>query len=516
MSRWLILSAFVLTLFCLLRAEEIIVTINPDQTVLTSTFHIGATHTHGFWEFGNSDAVQRARNLLVDGLALQNQHIMGWGVGNPEPSSGVYNWGDLDRRVDLMRSLEAPMFITFCQAPGWMKGAGDWEMEQEVLDEYVDDFADLCGRIAARYPDVTYFQVWNELKGYWSSALNNWDYVRYTALYNAVYTAVKSARPDALVGGPYIVIQGDGAVEIGKRGRDTHVPLDSRDRTFLNYWLKNKIGADFICMDYGLIDYHDTNTYTHDEQMQLTRFFGVWISDIRAMTDLPIVISEFYGGSDESDPEFTGANHASCYLHALMNGASVALQWNPEQGELDNFLFTDTDATDGGQPTAHYHAVKAINDFFYAGTDIVASTSSSAWLEVLASVDKTMLINKRDETVTAVVNGERVDLNRYEIRVMDTPAAASVNAGEQVESSRMQIDYAAGPAIHLTAARSTTVSVQIHNLLGQRVQQFSRPVLAGAATVIDISAETARLPKGVYFLHVNGLEKPLVQQMTIK
>lgn len=27
----------------------------------------------------------------------QNQHIMGWGAGNPEPSPGHYDFADLDR-----------------------------------------------------------------------------------------------------------------------------------------------------------------------------------------------------------------------------------------------------------------------------------------------------------------------------------------------------------------------------------------------------------------------------------
>ena len=506
-------------IFCIpLAAEDIVVVIDPDSPRTTSHFHIGATHTHGFWEYGNGQAVERAKNLLIDGVALQNQHIMGWGAGNPEPQPGTYEWSDLDHRVELMRSIDTPMIITFCQAPGWMKGEDDWAMEQEVLDEHVDDFAELCARVAERYKAVSYFQVWNELKGYWNSSLNNWDYERYTAMYNAVYDAVKAVRPEARIGGPYIVIQGDGAVEIGKSGRDTHVPVDSRDRTFLRYWLNNNVGADFICMDYGLIDYHDPNTYTHDEKMQLTRFWGKWVSDIREMTDLPIFISEFYGGADGDDPEFTAANHASCYYHALINGASVALQWNPEQGELQNYLFTDTQTANGGQPTPHYFVVKAINDYFSAGAEIVVSSSSSEWLEVLATADKTMLINKKDESVTAIVNGEPVQLERYQVKILDTPLGADVEDNQKLDQgSTIETRYgASGPLLYLTTPRSTTVTIQIFNLLGQKVRQFSRGLSAHSINVIPVFDQANVPARGRYLVRVQGLEKLLVQKILLK
>ncbi len=506
-------SAFFLFLIgTVLFAEPVTVTVNHDKTLLTSQFKIGTTHTHGFWEYGNNQAVNRVRDLLIEGIAFQNQHIMGWGVGNPEPEPGNYKWNDLDHRVELMRDIGTPMSITFCQAPGWMKGTDDWDMEQEVLDEYVSDFADLCQRVAERYPDVNYFQVWNELKGYWSSSLNNWDYQRYTEMYNAVYEAVKSVRPDALIGGPYIVIQGDGAVEIGKTGRDTFVPLGGRDRTFLEYWLENKTSADFICMDYGLIDYHDPNNYTHDEQMQLTRFLGKWIRDIRAMTDLPIVISEFYGGADASDPDFTAANHASCYLQALIDGASLALQWNPEQGELDNYLFTDTEASDGGQPAPHYHVVKAINDYFSEGTEILETTSSSEWIEVVASDQKTMLINKKDEPVSVQVNGTLIELDRYKVRVIDTPEESDVKMNNQNDNtSQLEIQQTeTGTSLRLTPSRSTNINVSLYNVLGQQISAFDQPVTRQTVSTIRPFKNVA-CASGVYIVRIKGLERPLVQ-----
>ncbi len=512
-----LIICFCLVLLYPALAQDITVTVDTQTKILTSSFQVGTTHTHGFWEYGNSQAVNRAKDLLLNGVAFQNQHIMGWGAGNPNPAPGQYNWNDLDHRVELMRSLDSPMFITFCQAPGWMKGEDDWAMDEEVLDDYVDEFADLCARVAERYKDVEYFQVWNELKGYWSSSLNNWDYGRYTDMYNAVYAAVKAARPDAKIGGPYIVIQGDGAQQIGKSGRDTHVPIDSRDRTFLNYWLKNKTGADFLCADYGLIDYHDPNSYTHDEKMQLTRMFGKWISDLATMTDLPIVISEFYGGSEKNDWDFTAANHASCFYHALNNGAATALQWNPEQGELDAFLFTDTENADGGQRTPLYDVVSYFNNYFSAGTEIVASTSSSDWLEVLASTEYTMLINKKDESVTVNVNGQIVELDRYQVKVVETPLDSDVGKRTEFEGeSVIEMYYTAiGPEIHVMPTRSIEATVRIYNLLGQVAREFSQPLSLHVENIIRLK-NTTQLAHGTYFVYVSGLERPFVKKFTIK
>jgi hypothetical protein len=421
-------AIYLLCVPCLI-AEE--VTVNLTQPLIVSSFEVGTTHTQGGWEWGNSTAVARAKGLLVNGYVdFQNTHIMGWGIGNPEPSPGTYDWSSLDSRIN---SLIVPMsahsipVITFCTAPGWMKHAGDWDMDFCVVDDHVADFADLCKKAAQRYTSVQYFQVWNEMKGYWSSSLNNWDYQRYTTLYNAVYDAVKSVRPDAKIGGPYIALQGDGADTIGRHGTDTYSPIRSQDWTVINYWLTHKHGADFFCFDYWLLDWHDNASYTEAEKMQLTHFFGDIVAQIRARdASLPIWISEFYGGmvGDRftGDPlsVFTAANHASCYYHCLINDADVALIWNPEQGEIANPLFTDTKYSSGGQPTPHYNVVKAFNNYFYPGTQIYRTTTSTANLEALASLNRTMLINKSSSAMTVTLDHNDISLNGYEVKVVDT------------------------------------------------------------------------------------------------
>ncbi len=493
----------ILSIVPALFAADAVITIDPDSPTVKSRFHIGVTHTHYFWEYGHANAVASARMLLSGNCAFQNQHIMGWGVGNPEPEPDVYNWNNLDGRVALMSTLTAPtdeLMLTLCSAPGWMKETGDWEMEKRVTDKHVADFVELCAETAARYTDVAWFQVWNELKGYWSTSLNNWDYVRYTDMYNQVYNAIKDVRPDAKVGGPYIVIQGDGGVELGKSGRDTFVPIGSRDWAVLNYWLKNKTGADFLCFDYGLVDYHDPNTYSQAEKMQMTKHFGEVVRQIRAKTDLPIVISEFYGGADKNDLEFTAANHASCYRGAIINGAALALVWNPEQGEIDNFLFTDTEKSGGGQPTPHYDVFLAIRTHFSNGTQIVSAESSSEHVEVLASEQKTMLINKRDRAVTVSVNGAPVDLQRYQVLMMDTPAGTGLESRAVLDET----SYVLGPKLFITPPRHGQIDFKLYNIRGRLVGSFTRRVLAGRQMVIDWQRIMKLQTSGVYFMSFQG------------
>src|SRR3954454_14740698 len=171
---------------------------------------VGVTHTERSADGWHPSAeVNRARGVLADVMPVQNQHLMGWGAGNPEPSPGVYDFSSLDRRIKLITGTGGEPVLTLCCAPDWMKGgkAGstDWSLiEKAPSPEHIQDFARLAARAAQRYPQVRHFVVWNELKGFFDRSHNTWDAAAYTDLYNSVYTAVKRVRPDALVGGPYV------------------------------------------------------------------------------------------------------------------------------------------------------------------------------------------------------------------------------------------------------------------------------------------------------------------------
>ncbi|MGD0124380.1 MAG: hypothetical protein ABSF46_03400 [Terriglobia bacterium] len=406
----------IIVLFCCvalpLRGQQVItVTVDRATTDGTSNFTIGVTHTQPKWENGAPAAVARAKTLLAEGVKFQNQHLMDWGTENPEPRPGVYNWASLDHRVALMRSMGATIVITLCTAPGWMKTSGEdfphqtgpdsWA-DDRVADNHVGDFVELARQVALRYSDVKYFQIWNEYKGYWDKAANNWDFVRFTDFYNRVYDALRAVRPGAQIGGPYYPFDGP----------------KPRDWEVIDYWFQHKHGADFICFDGWVAGYPPTRAREEEaKKMTLTDYFGRIARQFRARTELPVWISEFYGGWS-SNPDFTAANHASCYLHALRSGVAVALLWDAVLARW-NYLFTSTKTPDGGQPSPHYQVVKLFNTSFGPGTELFNATSSSPDVEVLASRFKTLLINKRDAKVDVRLDGAPLTLNPYEVRLVE-------------------------------------------------------------------------------------------------
>ena len=182
------------------------------RTIPTDRLVVGWTHTQYSIDPDNSAAANDAAiDILRDLAPVQNQHIMGFGALNPEPSKGVYDWASLDYRMDAIRRSGAIPVITLCCAPDWMKGgksgSTDWSrIEAAPLPAFFDDFANLSAEVAKRYPDVDYFLVWNELKGFFDNAQNRWQYELYVELYNKVYAAVKKVRPTAKIGGPYVVV----------------------------------------------------------------------------------------------------------------------------------------------------------------------------------------------------------------------------------------------------------------------------------------------------------------------
>jgi hypothetical protein len=139
------------------------------STQIANAFEIGITHTHhDLAPWGNLASVARAKGLLSQQvLRHQNQHIMGFGAMNPEPAPGYYNWTSLDQRIALMSSVNATIVVTLCCAPDWMKGGKpnvtDWsKIAIAPLPTHYNDFAVLSAQVARRYPQIQYFQVWNE------------------------------------------------------------------------------------------------------------------------------------------------------------------------------------------------------------------------------------------------------------------------------------------------------------------------------------------------------------------
>jgi hypothetical protein len=188
----------------------------------------------------------------------------------------------------------------------------------------------------------------------------------------------------------------------------------------IEYWCQHSHGSDFFTFD-GWLEGWPPGHKTEDWMMGRTCFFGDLVKSFQTLTDRPVWISEFYGGHSK-DPQFTAANHASCYYHALQSGARLALLWD---GVGLGQLFTRTQAADGGQPTPHGLVVQAFNQHFGPGTQLYQTKSSSDDIEVLASQAKIMLINKRPDTVRVRLEGKELSLAGYEVRVLDAVGVGS-------------------------------------------------------------------------------------------
>jgi len=357
----------------LLGAAIVVAAGTPVQAAdaTAAAFQIGVT-----FERVNADSwndpgsVASAKGILGSLGPLQNQHIMGFGAEDPEPSPGVYDWGSLDERMDLIAETGGTAVITLCSAPGWMKpgwaeaqqitdpdereealDAIRWNMDLAPLPQYYDDFAALSAKVAQRYPQVQYFQVWNEFKGFWDDAKNRWNHEGYTSMYNQVYTAVKAVRSSAQIGGPYVSLN---TYKGGQSNPSTELTdptwgtADQRDLDAMTYWLANKTGAEFFTIDgwsRTRDGFHPGATATKEKFKDIT----AWI---RSKTTLPIWWSEFYAPVSASNYSSTPALMRAAIEGMRDGGASVGLWWGPECTSEYPCLWTSTVNAGGGKATS--------------------------------------------------------------------------------------------------------------------------------------------------------------------
>jgi hypothetical protein len=298
---------------------------------------------------------------------------MGFGALNPEPSPGVYDWSSLDQRMQAIADTGAEPVLTLCCSPDWMKGgeAGntDWtQIEVAPTPGHFDDFAALAALAAQRYPQVKHFIVWNELKGFYDDAANAWDAAAYTDLYNRVYSAVKKVRPDALVGGPYVVFDSWSTASAIATPSTVSGPwgvLDQRPLDAIEYWLRHNVGADFIAVDAGTAT-RDAGLTTTD--FQATAKLAAATEWLRARTQLPIWWAELYAETEDEEAPGSDPRRAAVMADALVTvaraGSSTALLWQPEESSdlKTAALFSATSSATGGQPLPMVELLTLLED----------------------------------------------------------------------------------------------------------------------------------------------------------
>jgi hypothetical protein len=414
------------------RLPDVTVRTQPDKELGTTRLRLGMTHTeYSIDPWSRPSAAKAADTLLSGRRWMQNQHIMGWGALNPEPSPGVYDFTSLDRRIDLIRRTGGIPVITLCCAPDWMKGgrAGetDWsQLEEAPAFEHYGDFADLAARIARRYPDVRYYQVWNELKGFYDEEAQRWDAVGYTDLYNKVYEKLKEVNPKLQVGGPYATLDSERDL-VGMRApsrlRGRFGIIDQRSIDVIDYWLEHKKGADFIALDAATTDKDGklaTDPFTASEKFVTV---AAWV---RARTDLPIWWAEWYvlpAGAEHWDLERQSAVMTVALAKMATSGASAELVWEPQADgrDCEGCLWSDTRMDNGGQPTPAMLALDGFRSAFPPGTALVQASVSSGDLTVMASRSQALLVNHAARELVVDVDGNQVVLGPYQTLVTRLP-----------------------------------------------------------------------------------------------
>lgn len=406
------------------------VTVDRLHPIAYSQLDVGVTHgQNSLTSDADEGAAVAAAGLLQSASVYQNQHLMGWGADNPEPAPGVYQWASLDQRMSLIRRTAGTPVITLCCAPDWMKGgrAGqtDWSrLEAAPTPDHYADFARLAVQAAARYPDVRYFQVWNELKGFSDDANHRPGYEDYTTFYNVVYDALNAFNPGLQIGGPYAIFStepGDSA-QYPSILRGPYGTVDQRSLDILSYWLEHKHGAQFVAVDASSFDSKPQDVFG------ATRKFSDVDAWIRARTNLPIWWAEWYvspWGGTEYDANSQNALMTVALIEMLRSGASVALRWQPEAdpGRNDEAVWSSTKQQHGGQPFPFYYSAGIFRNSFRAGTPIFASVSSSPTVASLAGPKATLLVNKSRQALVVQIESSTVVLEGYAVRLVPSDQA---------------------------------------------------------------------------------------------
>jgi len=451
-----------------------------------SNFHTGISQVDNSldfpWGFNNQTAVNNAKSLIQSGISFMNQFIQAWAAPdiwpdptNPDPTT--WDWNLLDSQMQKILDSGATPVISLAEAPWWMKGQlqadgttklipdvnGEWtthiytnpfvdyrvitypagyvspdSYSCRILDNQIGNWTHLVMEIAKRYMvapyNVRYFQVWNELKGYYNPTLNRWDYENnpgdpsgynaqsgYTYMYNQVYDAVMSAAASLgipansfYIGGPYVCmdtwptpIAGGWPSQEPNLTTKAYGTYDRRPIDVVKYWLQNKNGAGFITIDGSIFNKDNvelTDSFTASEKFaDVTK----WIRSLDntvypGARTLPIWWAEWYAWpyTDFSDAH-NNAVKTYAMVKLLKQGCAVPLEWGASISTSGNDfgLWTPTNAAGGGQALPWYNSYKALHDYFGAGTPLcIAIVSNPSSIEVLSSKTRTMLINKTPNT----------------------------------------------------------------------------------------------------------------------
>lgn len=454
------------------------ITVDRSTPLATSQFAPGITYADNSLDYpfaGNdSAAVMHARLLLGSAVTFQNTPIMAWGLPDPWPDPSApepTHWDALDARVSLIESTGSIPVLTLSEAPWWMKGqlqpdgrtlllseADEWSTRaysSRILDNEMDSWLLLVQRVAERYMappyNVRYFQVWNELKGYYDPVTNAYDYTTspgkpdgphanhgYTYLYNRVYerlmsvaTSLEIRTPEVKIGGPYAVmdtwsspVQSDPSNLTKPYGTFDGRPMDA-----VKYWLGHKLGAGFIAVDVSNSNKNNVNLAYASAAAEKFADVVHWMRSLDdakypGATSLPIWLAEWYASpyDDWSNNDHSNAIKTYALMAFLKAGGAVALAWGvTDEGRSGPRLWTAT-GKGGGKALPFYASYRDFKRYFPVGTQLYAATVTTPdQVDVVASATAVMIVNKTPNTLVVSVNGAVTSLKPYQVTVVSEP-----------------------------------------------------------------------------------------------
>jgi len=451
------------------------VTVDRSSLAGISQFSPGITYVDNSLDYSSDSndpgAINNVKSLIRQAIPFENTHIMAWGAPDPWPDPSQpepTNWGYLDGRLQLIRQTGGIPVITLAEAPWWMKGqlesdgttrllqpSDEWSDSaygSRILDNKMDAWLHLVQRVAERYMvtpyNVRYFQVWNELKGYYNPKTNSYDYTTsagdpsgpnakhgYTYMYNQTYSRLMQvARSLGIptksiqVGGPYVVMDSWSSARQSNPSNITKAygTYDQRPLDVVQYWLQHKAGAGFITVDgdnRNKDGVNRTDPFTASEKFaDVTHWIRSLDNNIYpGAATLPVWWAEWSATSydNTADDNYNNAIKSYAMIKFLKAGGAVALSWGGlGNRQSDTGFWTPTIAR-GGQPLPWYYSTKAFTDYFTLGTKLYETTvSAPKSVEALASATHVMLVNKTPKGLIVDVKGSVVSLSPYQVRVI--------------------------------------------------------------------------------------------------
>jgi hypothetical protein len=209
---------------------------------------------------------------------------------------------------------------------------------------------------------------------------------------------VSSRRPSALKGPWGVVDQGS---------------LDA-----LDYWLKNKKGADFVVVD-GASASGDRGVYP-DEFTALGKFSAVTTWVRQKSGNLPVWWSEWYVAPEnvDWDEQHRTAVQAAAMMEFVRSGAQTALYWNPQRRSGDDCpgcLWQPGT----GQELPMAGVLSGFTKWFPAGAQTVTLPVSDRRVQVLATANQMVMVNTTASALPVNVDGRAFTLAPYEVKWSD-------------------------------------------------------------------------------------------------